>query len=234
MFNARVTGGVIAALAASTLIAAPAHAIEGSSVANPLAPSYAQSGTLTWATQGTNTTFQLDAKDSRLAENGTGTLDFDGKFLTRSGATEVELDDVKVRIDGTTATLTADYDVDEIVNGRKVERSGDNVVLGTFTLTENIDTTKPAYTTGALALTPAATVPADIAAYVPQTATLNLNLGKVNPLAPDFGSSENDPADTGDVLEIVGIVLGVLAGVGALGALVAGPLKDQLPFKLPF
>lgn len=183
-----------------------------------------------------NFTFPLDVKDSKLDAKGNGTLEFNGDVTLRAHAQpnpaggfayglDINLDDVKVKVEGTKATITADYNVKGMGrDGKALNVEKDDAALGTFTLANAIDPTKPEFKIADSAVT----YGADIAGLglkpgeTPEDAKASLDV-KFTPLS-----------ETGETLKIVGIVIGVLAGLGALAAALLGPLKELLPIQLPF
>ncbi|OIR40440.1 hypothetical protein BJP08_10885 [Corynebacterium sp. NML140438] len=253
--NTALANGVAIAIAASALIAPQATAIEdGSSL--PLGTTQVASGTFTWpikqsllqelnknanlvtgagvyakdqATFNPTTnlvTFPLDVADTRLDANGNGVLHFDGELkLHGTVPPKVDIDDIKITIAGTNATITGD-----IETGTLLEREHNDVVLGTFQLDKAIDPAQPSFSikdrpvTYGIGITPLGLKVGD----TPTDANANLDLtfGKA-----DLSSRLN--IDTEDKLKAAGIALGVLAALGAIAAVVAGPLKDLLPFDLP-
>lgn len=248
MKNTALASGVAIAIAASTLIAPQATAAT--------AATQVASGTFTWpikqsllqelnknanlltgagvyakdqATFNPTTnlvTFPLDVADTRLDANGNGVLHFDGELKLHGTVTpKVDIDDIKITIAGTNATITGD-----IESGTLLEREHNDIVLGTFQLDKAIDPAQPSFSikdrpvTYGIGITPlglkAGDTPTDA------NANLDLTFGK-----PDLSSRLD--IDTEDKLKAASIALGVLAALGAIAAVVAGPLKNLLPFDLP-
>ena len=176
-------------------------------------------------------TFPLDVADTRLDANGNGILHFDGELKLHGTITpKVDIDDIKITVRGTNATITGDVEV-----GTIVEQEHNDIVLGTFQLEKAIDPSQPSFSAKARSVTygPGVTALGLKAGDAPADATADLDL--------TFGKADLSSRldiDTEDKLKAAGITLGALAALGAIAAVVAGPLKDLLPFdlrvKLPF
>ena len=171
-------------------------------------------------------TFPLDVADTRLDASGNGILHFDGELKLHGTITpKVDIGDIKVTITGANATITGD-----IESGTVLEKEYNDVVLGTFQLDKAIDPAQPSFTTKERPVTygPGVTALGLKTGETPADANANLNLTFGT---PDLSSRLD--IDTEDKLKAAGIALGVLAALGAIAAVVAGPLKDLLPFDLP-
>ena len=248
MKNTALASGVAIAIAASTLIAPQATAVTtvtqvaGGTFTWPIKQSLLQelnknanlvTGAGVYAKDqavfnpNTNlVTFPLDVADTRLDANGNGVLHFDGELkLHGTIAPKVDIDDIKITITGTNATITGD-----IESGTVLEQEHNDVVLGTFQLDNAIDPSQPSFVAKArpvtygIGITPLGLKTGDTPSDA--KADLNLTFGKAD-------LSSRLDIDTEDKLKAAGIALGVLAALGAIAAVVAGPLKDLLPFDLP-
>lgn len=257
MKNTALASGLAVAIAASALVAPQADAVENGSSSPFGATSQIASGTFTWPikqsllqelnknanlatgagvyatdqavfdAKSNLVTFPLDVADTRLDANGDGVLHFNGELKLQGTiiTQKVDIDDIKITVSGTNATITGDVEA-----GTLVEQERNDIVLGTFQLEKAIDPSQPSFAAKARPVTygpgvtplrlKAGDTPADA------TADLSLTFGK-----PDLSSRLD--IDRGDKLAAIGITLGVLAALGAIAAIVAGPLKNMLPFDLP-
>lgn len=264
--NTRLTPALAAAVVATTLVAPQAGAAEaaltGGQLTWPIKQSFLKyiegpiAGGSVTATDGagynrdaTLLTFPLDVKDSKLDANGNGTLEFDGAIALKghAGKLDINLDDFKVKVEGTKATITADYVTKGAMPGVDPTKpaNGDDAIMATFDLDSAINPAQPTFKATQRPATFGAGAEGAFVMYkegqTAKDAFAGLDLNFQNGQHGQNG--QNGKGGTGDKQDaqssslepgaIAGIVIGILAVLGALGAIgatAAGPLNNLLPF----
>lgn len=169
----------------------------------------------------------LDAEDSRIDANGNGTLEFDGKLQFQAHPTDdawgmdVTFDDVKVKVNGENATITADFLTKGALPGQEAKDvEGDDAVLATFTLEEAIAPAVGAsYSASDLPSVLGEGAETALKSYKAGSEGGNVDLDlKFGEVPAASSGSDNGGSSTGG---IIAIIVGILAALGAVGAAVA-------------
>lgn len=245
-------GAVVLALATTAVAAPSAFAqsagvpeIESGSVNWPIKESFnayiGAAGELTVSEgverDGNSFNFPVDVDDSELDAEGNGTVELDGKihYYAHGGGLDLTLDDVKVVVAGTDATITADY----VLTGQRpgqdpVETTADDAEIASFTLDSaltpvaNETVSQSDLTTtfldgaGALGYTPGEVVEGG-------DVDIDLTFGDAPVEEDPSSSAPGDSSESSDDTEgssekggIIAAIIALLAALGAAGAAIAG------------